>query len=183
VVYTVNAGHIPADHWTQDPKVGGGRIIGEGCHFVDLVRHLVGEPIVGVEARMMGQARGVVVRQDKMTILLEFADGSTGALHYLANGSRRFPKERVEVFSEGRVLVLDNFKRLRGYGWRRFGHKRLWWRQDKGHDAEVLAFIERVREGGDPLIPWCELEEVTLATFVAVERAKEPARALEPLNR
>jgi predicted dehydrogenase/threonine dehydrogenase-like Zn-dependent dehydrogenase len=182
VVYTVNAGRIPADHWTQDPGVGGGRIIGEGCHFVDLIRHLVDEPIVGVESRMMGDAPGVAVAEDKMTILLEFADGSTGAIHYLANGSRRFPKERVEVFGESRVLVLDNFRRLRGYGWKGFGQKRLWWGQDKGHDAEIEAFIERVRKGGERLIPWRELEEVTLATFAAVKRAREPARALEPLD-
>jgi predicted dehydrogenase/threonine dehydrogenase-like Zn-dependent dehydrogenase len=181
VVYTVNAGYIPADHWTQDPEVGGGRIIGEGCHFIDLVRHLVGEPIVGVEARMMGDAPGVVVQQDKMTILLEFADGSTGAVHYLANGSKRYPKEQVEVFSEGRVLVLNNFKTLRGYSWKGFGRKWLW-RQDKGHNAEVAAFVERVEEGGEPLISWRELEEVTLTTLAAVERAREPAKAIEPLN-
>lgn len=177
VIYTVNAGVIPADHWTQDPQVGGGRIIGEACHFIDLLRYLVGQPIVGLEARMMGAAPGVVVRQDKMTILLEFADGSTGAIHYLANGSKRYPKERVEVFSEGRVLVLDNFKTLRGYGWKGFKRKRLW-RQDKGHAAEVAAFIERVIDGGAPLIPWPVLEEVTLATFAAVERAAQPARAI-----
>ena len=114
-----------------------------------------------------------------MASLLEFADGSTGAVHYLANGSKRYPKERVEVFSEGRVLVLDNFKTLRGYGWKGFRRKRLW-RQDKGHKAEVAAFIERVMDGGPPLIPWPELEEVTLATFAAVERAAQPARAIKP---
>lgn len=130
---------------------------------------------------MMGDAPGVVVRQDKMTILLEFADGSTGAIHYLANGSKRYPKERVEVFSEGRVLVLDNFKTLRGYGCKGFRRKRLW-RQDKGHAAEVAAFIERVVDGGAPLISWPVLEEVTLATFQAVERALEQPRPVSPLN-
>ena len=181
MIYMVNAGAVPADHWTQDPQVGGGRIIGEACHFIDLLRYLVGQPIIGLEARMMGAAPGVVVRQDKMTILLEFADGSTGAIHYLANGSRHYPKERVEVFSEGRVLVLDNFKTLRGHGWKGFKQKRLW-RQDKGHKAEVAAFIERVMDGGPPLIPWPELEEVTLATFAAVERAEQPSRALTPVK-
>ena len=179
VVYTVNAGAIPPNHWTQDPEVGGGRIIGEACHFIDLIRHLVGTPIVGVEARMMGRAPGVVVREDKMTIFLEFADGSTGAVHYLANGSKRYPKELLEVFSEGRIMVLDNFKTLRGYGWKGFRRKRLW-RQDKGHRAEVAAFIDRVVEGGEPLIPWGELEEVTRATFAATERAAEPPRPLAP---
>jgi predicted dehydrogenase/threonine dehydrogenase-like Zn-dependent dehydrogenase len=182
MIYTVNAGAIPADHWTQDPQTGGGRIIGEGCHFIDLLRYLADQPIIGLEARMMGAAPGVAVREDKMTILLEFADGSTGAIHYLANGSRRYPKERVEVFSEGRVLVLDDFRALRGYGWRGFKRVRLR-RQDKGHKAEVAAFVGRVVEGGDLLIPWRVLEEVTLATFQAVERATELPRPLLPLSR
>lgn len=178
LIYTVNAGFIPADHWTQDPQVGGGRIIGEGCHFVDFLRYLVGAPLVGVEARMIGDAPGMIVRQDKMTIILEFADGSLGTIHYFANGSKSFPKERVEVFGEGRVLVLDNFQSLTGYGWRRFNRMRLW-RQDKGHAAEIAAFIERVANGGEPLIPFAELEEVTLATFVAVKRANRPLNLME----
>lgn len=180
LIYTVNAGAIPPEHWTQDPRVGGGRIIGEGCHFIDLLRFLVGAPVVGLEARMMGEAAGVVVRQDKTSISLEFADGSLGAVHYLANGSKRFPKERVEAFSEGRVLVLDNYQALTGYGWRGFDRVRLW-RQDKGHVAEIAAFVARVAAGGPPLIPWEELEEVTLATFAAVERASAPSRPLETL--
>jgi predicted dehydrogenase/threonine dehydrogenase-like Zn-dependent dehydrogenase len=176
-VYTINAGAIPPENWTQDMRIGGGRIIGEGCHFIDLLRFLTGHPITGVEARMMGAAEGVIVRQDKMTILLEFADGSTGAVHYLANGSKNFPKERVEVFSEGRVLVMDNFKSLRGYGWKGFNRLGLS-RQDKGHNAEIAAFIARVTAGGEPLIPMSELVEATLASFTAVERAEQPARPL-----
>lgn len=178
IVYTINAGAIPATHWTQDPLVGGGRIIGEGCHFIDLICYLTGSTLVGVEARMQGAAPGVAVRQDKMTILLDFADGSTGVVHYLANGSKRFPKERVEVFSEERVLVLDNFTQLQGYGWKGF-HKLKPWRQDKGHAAELQAFTARIRTGGSLLIPWAELEQVTLATFSAVERAAEPRRGIE----
>jgi len=177
LIYTVNAGAIPADHWTQDPQIGGGRIIGEGCHFIDFLRFLVDAPIVGLEARMVGDMTGIRVRQDKMMITLEFSDSSLGAIHYLANGSKSFPKERVEVFSEGRILVLDNFKTLNGYGWRNFKRKRLW-RQDKGHASEVNAFVERIRMGGDMLIPWTILEEVTLATFNAVERAGQAAKPL-----
>jgi len=181
IIYTVNAGAIPADHWTQDPEIGGGRIIGEGCHFVDLLRYLVGQPIVGLEARMMGAAPGITVRQDKMTITLEFADGSIGTVHYLANGHKSYPKERMEVFSEGRVLVLDNYKTLRGYGWNGFKRMRLL-RQDKGHASEIAAFIERVVTGGVPLIPWPVLEEVTLASFAAVERAAQPPRPFKLAN-
>ncbi len=168
LIYTVNAGAIPPDHWTQDPAIGGGRIIGEACHFIDFLRFLVGYPIVDVVARRMGELAGLTVTEDKMTITLSFADGSLGTVHYFANGSKQFPKERIEVFSEERVLALDNFKSLRGYGWKGFKQKRLW-RQDKGHAAEVAAFVERVASGGDWLIPWSELKEVTLATFRAID--------------
>lgn len=178
LIYTVNAGSIPATHWTQDPAVGGGRIVGEACHFIDFLRFLVGQPIVGVRAQMMGAAPGVMVREDKMSILLDFADGSTGAVHYLANGSKQFPKERVELFSQGRVLVLDNFRALRGYGWSGLPRRRPRG-QDKGHQAEVSAFVQRVAQGGDWLIPWSELKEVTLATFVAVEQAAQAGTALQ----
>jgi predicted dehydrogenase len=105
-----------------------------------------------------------------MTITLEFADGSLGTVHYFANGSRQFPKERVEAFSQGRVLVLDNFRRLRGYGWRGFRRSGIW-RQDKGHGTEVTAFLDHVTGDGTSPIPWEELEEVSIATFAAVERA------------
>jgi predicted dehydrogenase len=171
LIYTVNAGMIPDDHWTQDPKIGGGRIIGEGCHFIDLLRYLVGAPIVDVQARMIGNAPGVRIRQDKMSITLTFEDGSLGTVHYFANGTKRFSKERVEAFSEGRILTLDNFKMLKGYDWPGFRRKRLW-RQDKGHEAEVAAFVKHITEGGKALVPWHEFEEVTLATFAAVEHAK-----------
>ncbi len=170
LIYTVNAGYIPEDHWTQDLGIGGGRIIGEGCHFIDLMRYFVDAPIVDVQARMMGPASGVQMRQDKMSITITFKDGSLGTVHYFANGTKRFPKERVEVFSEGRILALDNFKILRGYNWPGFREMRIW-RQDKGHNAEISAFVKSVADGGELLIPWEELQEVTLATFIAVEQA------------
>ncbi len=177
MVYTVNAGEIPTDHWVHDPAVGGGRIIGEACHFIDFLTWLADCPIVGVEARSMGRSAGLSIAQDKMSILLDFADGSTGVVHYLANGSKQFPKERVEVFSQGRVLQLDNFRKLDGYGWTGFRNQHLW-RQDKGHAAELKAFCERVQNGGPLLIPWATLEEVTLATFAAVARADELGRGI-----
>jgi predicted dehydrogenase len=178
LIYTVNAGYMPEDQWGQDLEVGGGRIIGEGCHFIDLLRYFVGAPIVDVQARMMGPAAGVQIRQDKMSITLTFADGSLGTVHYFANGTKRFPKERVEVFSEGRILALDNFKVLRGYNWPGFSKKQLW-RQDKGHKAEISAFVNSVVAGGELLIPLEELQEVTLATFIAVEQATKNPTPME----
>ncbi len=156
-VMTVNAGAIPADHWTQDPAVGGGRIIGEGCHFIDLLRHLAGAPVTGFKAVRMG---GTQAADDKATITLEFADGSFGTFHYLANGHKSLPKERLEIFCAGAVLQLDNFRVLRGFGWPGFGSMRLW-RQDKGQEACAAAFLNAVRAGGPPPIPVAELLEVS----------------------
>lgn len=166
---TVNAGLIPAEHWTQDPARGGGRIIGEGCHFIDLLTHLAGAPVSRVSAMMVGE--GSALREDKMSILLGFADGSVGTVHYFANGSKSYPKETLEVFSDGRVARLENFRQTLGYGFK--GFKRLkTWRQDKGHSAEVAQFIECVERGGAPLIPFEDLASVTRASFAAVESAR-----------
>ena len=167
LVMTVNAGEIPPDNWTQDPAVGGGRIIGEGCHFIDLLRFLVGEPVVSVQATMMGDARGVAIRDDKVSFTLGFADGSFGTVHYLANGHRSFPKERLEVFTGGKILQLDNFRRLRGYGWRGFRKMNLY-RQEKGNRASVVAFVRAVQHGLEAPIPFPELIEVTSVSFDVV---------------
>jgi len=167
-VMTVNAGEIPPDHWTQDRAVGGGRIIGEGCHFIDLLRHLAGAPVVGVQGVMIGETPGLAVRDDKASFTLQFADGSFGTVHYLANGHKSFPKERLEVFAAGRILQLDNFRRLNAYGWPGFRGQRLW-RQDKGNAACVAAFVEAVKGGGPAPIPFEELVDVTRATFDVVD--------------
>jgi predicted dehydrogenase len=120
-VMTVNAGAIPASHWTQDPKVGGGRILGEVCHFLDLLRFLADAPVTSWHVTPMKASTA-----DTATIQLAFADGSIGAVHYFSNGSRSFPKERLEVFAAGRVLQLDNYRRLTGYGWPGFKSMNLW---------------------------------------------------------
>lgn len=169
-IATVNAGAIPADHWTQHPEQGGGRLIGEGCHFLDLLRHLCGHAITGVHAVQLGGRRPGMVCDDKVSVSLTFADGSFGVVHYLANGHRAYPKERIEVFCGERVLQLDNFRRLSGWGWPGFSRMNLW-RQDKGHRAEVAAFLAALRSGGPMPIPFHELVEVTRASFAAVESA------------
>jgi len=167
-VMTVNAGAVPASHWTQDPDAGGGRIVGEGCHFVDLLRFLAGSPVTHVQARSVGGSPSDGIRNDKVTITLSFGDGSMGTIHYLANGNKSFPKERLEIFCGGRILVLDNFRRLTGYGWKGFRSDKRW-RQDKGHSAEAAAFVDAIRKGGATPIPFEELVEITRATFKAVE--------------
>ena len=167
-IMTVNAGAIPASHWTQDRNVGGGRIIGEACHFIDLLRYLADAPISSVQVTGMGRAPGVEVRDDKVAITLSFEDGSFGTIHYLANGHKSFPKERLEVFCAGRILQLDNFRKLTGYGWPGFKKMSLW-RQDKGNAACAAAFVDAIRSGAPSPIPFDELVEVTRVTFDVVE--------------
>jgi predicted dehydrogenase len=167
-VMLVNAGAIPAEHWTQDPRVGGGRIVGEACHFIDLLRHLAGAPIVEIQAASFGKVPGVRVSDDKAVITLRFADGSLGSIQYLANGHKSFPKERLEVFAGGRILQLDNFRRLTGYGWPGFSKMTLW-RQDKGQKACAAAFVRAVQLGGPSPIPLAEVMEVTRASIDVAE--------------
>lgn len=163
-VMVMNAGAIPADHWTQDPLVGGGRIIGEACHYIDLMRHLAAAEIISVHARRMGDNASVRTTEDKAAITLAFADGSFGVIHYLANGAAAFPKERIEVFTAGRTLQLDNFLKLRGFGWPGFSKKSLL-RQDKGQKACATAFIDAIQNGGAAPIPADELFEVAQVTL------------------
>lgn len=166
-IMTMNAGAIPANHWTQDISVGGGRIIGEACHFIDLMRFLADSPIVSIQARRMGDSPGIQVSEDKASITLGFEDGSFGTIIYLANGSASFPKERVEVFAAGRVLQLDNFRKLKGYGWPGFSKMNLW-KQDKGQKACTLAFLQAI-ELGMPAIPVEDIFEVAKATIEVAE--------------
>lgn len=165
LIMTVNAGAIPAGHWTQDREVGGGRIVGEACHFIDLLRFLAGAPLTGWQRLAMDGPTG-----DTVSIGLAFADGSIGAVHYFANGSKAFPKERLEVFTAGRVLQLDNFRKLTGYGWPGFNKMNLW-RQDKGQTACAAAFLNALRTDGPAPIPLDEILEVSRAT---IEMASRP---------
>lgn len=167
-IMTMNAGAIPADHWTQDSAAGGGRIIGEACHFIDLMRFLAGSEIVSVQARRMGDAPSVGISEDKASITLGFADGSFGTILYLANGAASFPKERVEVFAAGRVLQLDNFRKLKGFGWPGFKKMNLW-KQDKGQNACAAAFLSAIEHGtATPITPE-EIFEVARVTIEATD--------------
>jgi len=165
LIITVNAGFIPKDHWTQDPLVGGGRIIGECCHFIDLMRFLVDQKIVSVSGRSIVAGSSRTIMEDRSSITLGFEDGSFGTILYLANGASNFPKERVEVFTDGKVLQLDNFRKLKGYGWQGFKKFNLW-SQDKGQQACPEAFIKGIRSG-IPSIPADEIFEVARVTIEA----------------
>jgi predicted dehydrogenase/threonine dehydrogenase-like Zn-dependent dehydrogenase len=164
--YRVNAGYVPPDHWVNDREQGGGRILGEVCHFVDFLGFLAGALPVEVQTRALanpGQYSG-----DNVIISLQFANGSQGTINYLANGDRSYSKERVEVFGGGAVAVLEDFRRLELV---RHGRKqvfRSWLRQDKGYCGEWEAFASGVRSGGDAPIPLNEVVASTLATLRAL---------------
>jgi predicted dehydrogenase len=170
ITMTINAGMIPPEHWTQDPKVGGGRIIGEACHFIDLLRFLIGVPVVSVQVVSLGSV-AAAIREDKVTFTLSFKDGSIGTVHYWANGSKAVPKERVEVFCAGRVLQLDNFRSLKGYGWSGFSKMNLW-RQDKGNNACAAAFLDSVSASKESPIPLDQLLEVARVSFQVAAAAR-----------
>jgi predicted dehydrogenase/threonine dehydrogenase-like Zn-dependent dehydrogenase len=168
IIMTVNAGSIPADHWTQDPDVGGGRIVGEACHFIDLMRFLVDSSIASVSARCLENADGQ--KQDDVAIItLSFTDGSVGSIHYFANGAASYPKERIEVFAGEKILQLDNFRKLRGFGFKDFKKLDLW-QQDKGHKACAKAFLDSIVNAQHCPIDYQELYEVAKVTIEAAQQ-------------
>jgi predicted dehydrogenase/threonine dehydrogenase-like Zn-dependent dehydrogenase len=157
VVATMNAGAIPLNHWVHDLEVGGGRLVGEACHFVDLAIHLTGSLVTELSATLLDGA------SDCASILLCHENGSTSVVNYFAHGHRELSKERVEAHGQGRSLLLDNFRELRGYGFRSF--KQLKTRQDKGHAKQFSLFFQRVKDGGPTPIPWAEIANSTRATL------------------
>lgn len=162
-IMTVNAGSIPVDHWTQDAEAGGGRIIGEACHFIDLLRFMAGSSIESCSKVIMNAST-----EDTVTISLKFVDGSIGTVHYFANGTKAFPKERLEVFAAGRVLQLDNYRKLTCFGWPGFRKMNLW-RQDKGQKACAKAFVDAISTGAQTPIA---IDEVFEVSRVAIEIAQ-----------
>ncbi len=160
----INSGEIASESWVQDSEVGGGRIIGEACHFVDLMRFLSGSKIISIQARKIIDYQSHEITDDKAVIILGFEDGSFGTIHYLANGSSQFPKERIEVFTAGKVLQLDNFINLKGYGWPNF-HKMKLWKQDKGQNACSKAFLNSLAHENATPIPVEEVFEVAKCTL------------------
>ncbi len=165
VIATMNAGAIPANVWVHDMKVGGGRIIGEACHYMDLITYLTGSRITAVCMNAMGV--NPEANTDNASILLQYENGSTGVINYFANGSKDYSKERVEVYSLERTLIMDNFQTTVGYGTKNFS--KLKTNMDKGHTAQFKLLSDRVRNGGGALIPFDEIINTTLASLAAIE--------------
>jgi len=168
-VATMNAGEIPANSWVHDLAVGGGRIVGEACHFIDLSTYLTGSRVVAVCMNAMGTSPGE--NTDNASILLRYENGSNAVINYFANGNKAYSKERIEVHSQGRSLVMDNWRTLRGFGFK--GFSRLKKKQDKGHAEQFRLLIDRVKNGGEALIPYEEIINTTRASFAAIQSLKE----------
>jgi predicted dehydrogenase len=176
---TVNAGAIPLDHWTQDGAVGGGRIIGEVCHFIDLLLYLAGSRITEFQRTSIDQRSA----KDNTSITLRFEDGSIGTILYCANGHKSFQKERLEIFAAGHILQLNNYRKLIGFGWPGFSKMNLW-RQDKGQNACAAAFIEAARQSKPAPIPFADVMEVSRRSIEIAQAHEISAHsALESLPR
>jgi predicted dehydrogenase/threonine dehydrogenase-like Zn-dependent dehydrogenase len=169
IVATMNAGFIPKEMWVHDMEVGGGRIVGEACHFIDLCSYLAGSRVISVCMNALGE--NPEENTDNASILLKYENGSTAVINYFANGSKSYDKERVEVFSQGRVLVCENWRKLTGYGVK--GFRSMKGRLDKGHNNEFRLLNERLLNGGESLIPIDSLVNTTKASFAAIESLRE----------
>jgi predicted dehydrogenase/threonine dehydrogenase-like Zn-dependent dehydrogenase len=168
VIATMNAGNIPANVWVHDMLVGGGRIIGEACHFIDLITYLTGSKVKAVCMNAMGV--NPEENTDNATILLKYENGSTGVINYFSNGSKAYSKERLEVYSQERTLVMDNFRKTEGFGFK--GFSTLKTKLDKGHKNQFHKLIAQTKNGGYPLIPFEEIVKTTKASFAAIESLK-----------
>ncbi len=171
VHYRANSGYLPPEHWSQDPAQGGGRIIGEACHFIDFASWMIGELPAAVQCAALPD--GGRYSGDNAVITLTYPNGSLGVVTYLANGDRALGKERAEIHGGGRSAVLDDFRRLEKVQDGRRRVKRSWLRQDKGHGAECEAFLRAVQSGGSSPIPLAELVATTRASFAAVESLRQ----------
>lgn len=174
--YRINAGFIPGTHWHQDGDVGGGRIVGEICHFIDLMQFICGALPVSVSAAALTD-RNAPSDPDNVVIALNFADGSVGSITYAAGGDSGFPKERIEVFGGGRVGVIDSWRTLLVQGNGNRIRQRCWLQAEKGFDQEMDAFIAAVR-GGEPAISFASQVATTRATF-AIQKALRTGGTVE----
>lgn len=164
IIATMNAGFIPQDVWVQDMEIGGGRIIGEACHLIDLITSLTGSLVESVVMNAMGNNPSD--NTDNATILLKYKNGSTGVINYFANGSKAYSKERIEIYAQNRTIVIDNFRKSKYFGFKSSGMSKT---QDKGHQEQFRLLMERIKSGGSPIIPLDEIINTSRAAIAAVE--------------
>tara|TARA_B100001248_G_C27244371_1_gene390839 strand:- start:43 stop:783 length:741 start_codon:yes stop_codon:yes gene_type:complete len=169
IIATMNAGFIPQDVWVHDMEIGGGRIIGEACHYIDLCSFLAGSKVSEVCMNAMGI--NPEENTDNASILLKYENGSTAVINYFSNGSKSYSKERLEVYSQERTLTMDNWRTLKGFGFKGFSSSRS--SQDKGHYNQFKELIEQQKNGGKPIISFDEIINTTKASFAAIESLKK----------
>lgn len=166
---TINSGALPKDLWVHDEKIGGGRIIGEGCHFIDTMSYLANSEVESIYSVALNSDKELAIKNDNVILNLKFKDGSIGTLSYLSNGNKSYPKEQMSLFCEGKVFNLDNYKKVNAFG--SSGIKK--WSQDKGHKDEMIGFVENIKSSKENLISLESLVNTTLATFAHVKSLKE----------
>lgn len=171
IMATMNAGFIPGKVWVHDMEVGGGRIIGEACHFIDLISYLAGSKVKSVCMSSMGVKPEE--NTDNASILLKYENGTNGVINYFSNGSKAYSKERVEVYHQERTLIMDNWRKLNGFGFKNFSSASS--SQDKGHQNQFNLLIESIQKGGNAIIPMDDLVNTTKASFAAIESLKTGA--------
>ena len=169
IIATMNAGYIPNDVWVHDIQIGGGRIIGEACHYIDLCSYLTDSKVTEVCMNSMG--KNPEENTDNASILLKYENGSTAVINYFSNGSKSYSKERLEVYSQERTLIMDNWRTLKGFGFKGFSSSKS--SQDKGHFNQFKELIEHQKNGGKPIISFKEIVNTTKASFAAIESLKK----------
>lgn len=169
IIATMNAGAIPPDVWVHDMAIGGGRVIGEACHYLDIMVYLAGSKIKSVCMNAMG--KNPSENTDNVSILVKMENGSSGVINYFSNGAKSYGKEHLEIFSQEKVLIMDNFIRTTGYGIKNFS--KLKTKLDKGHKEQFAQIVQKVKQGSVELIPYEELINVTKASFAAIQSLKE----------
>ncbi len=177
----MNVGSVPETHWTQNEETGGGRLLGEACHAIDLATFLIGSPPVRVYAEAVSGHSSPIVCDDQCFITLRHANGSVSSVAYLAGGDRAYPKERIEVLGGGRLAVVEDFREVTTAVDGKLKTDRRW-RQDKGHGNELRAFADAIAHGGPPPIPWEDIRAVSLASILADRSLKEGVPLEIPLS-
>ncbi len=167
VIATMNAGFIPMDHWVQDMEVGGGRIIGEACHYIDLISYLTGSEVG--ELVMNAQGLHPSASTDNASILLRYKNGSQGVIQYFSDGHKAYSKERIEIYDQGKNMIIDNFRKSTYYGYKSKGTKST---QDKGHKEQFRMWNKMITEGGSEIIPYNSIMNTSKAAIACIESLK-----------
>jgi len=168
VIATMNAGLIPIDHWIQDMELGGGRIIGEACHYIDLISYFTSSKVKSVLLESNGVNPNT--NTDNASILLKYENGSLGVINYFSNGSKSYPKERIEIFQSGKNIIINNFKQVQFYGYKNKGFRKS---QDKGHSNQFKSWLQMIKKGGEPIIPFDSIYNTSKASIICLDSLKK----------